>query len=636
MIASPALSWLPAADDWPGAVRRLPDAASPETWDILVQLANHALDLSQTTQLDRRLRKLFPAPPAFLATRPVRLALIGSSTLDHLQAGIRVGGLRRGLYVEIVAGDYGQYTADLMNPRSPLRETQPDTLLLALDAAHVVGRLDPSSDAAAVSGWLDGVCAQLVALWRIARAEMGARVIQQALLPVAPGLLGQNEHRMPGSPASIIAAFNARLRTLADAEGVALLAVDTWAAQDGLSAWHDPMLWHRAKQDIHPAAAPVYGDLVGRLLAAWQGRSRKALVLDLDNTLWGGVIGDDGLQGIALGQGSALGEAHWAFQSYVKSLASRGVILAVCSKNELANALEPFERHTEMVLKRDDIASFVANWSDKAHNLRQIAAELNIGLDALVFADDNPAERAIVRRELPMVAVPELPEEPALFASTIARGGYFEAVALSAEDFARGRQYQDNLARQTLRESASDMEGYLSSLAMSAQCGPFSEIDRTRVVQLINKTNQFNLTTRRYTDSEVEAAMRDPGVLTLQVRLLDRFGDNGIIALVIARPGEAGGSELEIDTWLMSCRVLGRGVEQLTLNLVAARAARLGAGALRGRYRPSAKNGMVAEHYARLGFKPTGAEGSETLWRLDLDGYAPLPHHIQIAEAETA
>ena len=285
-----------------------------------------------------------------------------------------------------------------------------------------------------------------------------------------------------------------------------------------------------------------------------------------------------------------------------------------------------------MVLKRDDIACFVANWQDKAHNLRQIAAELNIGLDALVFADDNPAERAIIRQELPMVAVPELPEDPAFYAETIARGGYFEAVTLTSEDFARSHQYQENVARQALKESASDMDSYLCSLAMVAHASAFRETDRARVVQLINKTNQFNLTTRRYTEAEVEAAIADPRVLTLQIRLLDRFGDNGIIALLIGRFLD-GTATLEIDSWLMSCRVLGRGMEQATLNLLVDGARALGAETLLGRYRPTAKNGMVSEHYARLGFEAVAPEGDETLWRLDLARCAPLPHHIEtIAE----
>jgi FkbH-like protein len=377
---------------------------------------------------------------------------------------------------------------------------------------------------------------------------------------------------------------------------------------------------------VHPGAAPLYGDLVGRLLAARQGRSRKCLVLDLDNTLWGGVIGDDGMEGIALGNGTALGEAFLELQYYAKELTRRGVILAVCSKNDEANALEPFEKHPDMVLRRGDIACFVANWNDKAANLREIARRLNIGTDALVFADDNPAERAIIRRELPEVAVPELPEEPGLYAATIAAGGYFEAVRLTAEDRERAAQYQANLAREQAQAaldsgSETDMQGYLESLEMVLQWGRIDPISAPRIVQLVNKTNQFNLMTRRTTDEAVAALMHDDAALHLHLRLIDKFGNNGIIAVVI---GERRGDAMHVTDWLMSCRVLKRGVEAATLNLVAAESRRLGARRVIGTYRPTAKNGMVRDHYESLGFQPAGAESDGvTTWELDLDRFVP-------------
>ena len=283
-------------------------------------------------------------------------------------------------------------------------------------------------------------------------------MIHQLALPVHPPLLGSNEHRLAGSRAGFIAALNAELRRLADSDGVDVLALDEQAARDGIAAWHNPELWHRAKQEVTPAAAPMYGDLVMRLVAAHRGRSYKALVIDLDNTIWGGVVGDDGVEGLVLGQGSALGEAFVQFQHYARELSRRGIILAVVSKNDEKNALEPFERHPEMALKRDDIASFIANWSDKPANLRAVAEELNIGLDALVFVDDNPFERDLVRRELPMVAVPEVTDDPTTYAQTLADAGYFEAVAITAEDRARSGQYQSNRQRNELKASATDLD----------------------------------------------------------------------------------------------------------------------------------------------------------------------------------
>jgi FkbH-like protein len=409
---------------------------------------------------------------------------------------------------------------------------------------------------------------------------------------------------------------------MAAQDGVDLVALDREAARDGLDAWHDAALWHRSKQEVTLRAAPAYGELVARLVAARAGRSYKCLVLDLDNTLWGGVIGDDGMDGIVIGQGSPLGEGFVAVQEYARELARRGIILAVSSKNDEANALEPFERHPDMVLRRADIACFRANWNDKASNIRAIAQELNIGLDALVFLDDNPFEREFVRTELPMVAVPEVPDDPAMVPAVLADAGFFESLGITAEDRERTAQYQENVARAQLRSESSDLEGYLRGLDMRMVWRRFDRMGLPRIVQLINKTNQFNLTTRRYTEQEVAAVMTDPAAFGLQIRLLDRFGDNGIIAIVIGRLGADG--VCGIDTWLMSCRVLGRQVEQATLNLVAATAAAMGADRLRGFYVPSAKNAMVKEHYAKLGFAPVSSDDSgASIAELALPGFAP-------------
>jgi FkbH-like protein len=342
------------------------------------------------------------------------------------------------------------------------------------------------------------------------------------------------------------------------------------------------------------------------------------------------VIGDDGPQGIRLGQGSAEGEAFVAFQHHVRDLSRRGVILAVVSKNDEAAALAPFDNHPEMVLRRDDIACFVANWNDKPGNIRAVAERLNIGLDAIAFADDNPFERALVRRELPMVAVPELPDEPALYARALSDAGCFDAVAVTQEDRARGAAYRANATRAALRDGDTDLDGYLESLDMVLRWRRFDRAGLPRIVQLINKTNQFNLRARRYTDAEAEALIGDDVSLALQLRLTDRFGDNGVIAVVIGKPD---GDALFLDTWLMSCRVLGRGVEQATMNLLAAEAGRIGAAALVGEYRPTPRNGMVRRHYPSLGFVPTGAadDGAET-WRRGVGDFVPFATSIAIEE----
>jgi FkbH-like protein len=281
-----------------------------------------------------------------------------------------------------------------------------------------------------------------------------------------------------------------------------------------------------------------------------------------------------------------------------------------------------------MLLKSGDIACFVANWSDKADNLRAIAEQLNIGLDSLVFADDNPFERSLVRAALPMVAVPELGDDPVHYTRIISDAGYFEAIAITQEDRARAGQYQDNLLREQLRSSATDLPAYLRSLNMQLLWRRFDQIGLSRIVQLINKTNQFNLTTRRYAAEDVQAVMRDARAFGLQLRLLDRFGDNGIIAIVIGRMDAAAPGDLVIDTWLMSCRVLGRQVEAATLNLIAAQARLLGARRLVGEYVPSAKNAMVRDHYEKLGF--TGQAGGRAV--LDLEGFAEAEIFIDVKE----
>ncbi len=613
------MGWLgPSADV--NAEVRTAAATGTATFTELVRLANLRLDFAQTNRLDKTLQKVQVRICAEHGPRTLKLAVLSSSTVDHLLPGLRVAALRRNCRLQTFVGDYGQYRQALQDDHSPLFQFQPDVILFAFHAAHVLGPAHPAMDAETADGLVDRAVEDVRNVWRLARRRFRGQILQQTLLPVLQPLMGQNERRLPASGVNLIERVNLRLAELADADQIDLLALDRVLLRDGLDAWHDPVYWHRAKQEIAPPAAAAYGDMAARLIAAQQGWSAKCLVLDLDNTLWGGVIGDDGLEGIRLGQGSALGESYVEFQTFVRDLGRRGVILAVCSKNEPAQARLPFERHPDMVLKPDDIACFVANWGDKAANLRSIAEQLNIGIDSLVFVDDNPFERNLVRRELPVVRVPELPEDPAFYSRCIADAGYFEALRLAPEDFERGPQYRANLVREQARDSHTDLQGYLASLEMTLLWQPFDEVGLQRIVQLINKTNQFNLTTRRYTQSEVLAIMRQPGAMTLQLRLVDKFGDNGVIGVVI---GGREGDAIVLDAWLMSCRVLGRQVELATLNVVAAEALRLGAARLVGTYLPTKKNGMVEDHYRKLGFSQVGGGNGASTWQLQLAPFEP-------------
>ncbi|WP_299360478.1 HAD family hydrolase [uncultured Paracoccus sp.] len=629
------LSWLPEHPDLGRALSGARAIADPmDRLRAAVRLAGHDRDVVATGRVDRLagdgLRGGGPDGIAANGLSPLRIAVLSSHTVDHLIPAIRVAGLNHRMALSIHVGAYGLYRQALLNGDPELADFAPQLVVLALDMAAVLPGLPLGTSQDEVEAAVAAAVEDLRLLWRQIRARYGAQPVQQTLVDPSPSLFGSFDGLVPASPASLCARLNAAIRSAAREDGALLLDVD-WQLPPrwGEAERVDPVRWHQAKQLVNPTFAPLYGDLVARVAAALAGRSRKCLVLDLDNTVWGGVVGDDGVEGIRLGQGSAEGEAFLAFQRYAARLAERGVILAVCSKNDDAVARAAFDQHPEMALRHSDIACFVANWTDKATNLREIARRINIGTDSLVFVDDNPAERALVRRELPEVAVPELPDDVSYYAARIAQAGYFEAASLTGDDLSRSRSYAANAQRAAAMETATDMDGYLRSLEMRLTVREIGPIDRPRAAQLINKSNQFNLTTRRRTEQELEALLKDPSALGYGFRLSDRFGDNGLISVILARPDAAWpDDDLLIDTWLMSCRVLGRGVEAAALATLAKAAIRRGAAALIGEYRPSGRNGMVASHYERLGFSPvetpSGAAADARFWRLPLAG-ADLP-----------
>jgi len=593
----------------------------------VIALATAAADETQLTRLAKLARDIVCRDDIVGLDR-IKLGVLGDGTLSLLGPAIAGSALRHAAAVQVVEGDYSRAVQEATDPESALRRAGLDMALVASDG-RLLGLDRAAEDADAAEARVAAAFQRIRMIVEGLRpAVRGAMVVQTVVPPLEP-LFGSFDRLEPGSPFAMVDALNRRLADWARDGGVVLADVARLAAAVGYEAWDEPRHWHASKLPFSPALLPVYGDLIGRTIGAIMGRARKCLVLDLDNTLWGGVIGDDGLAGIQLGQGSAAGEAFLAVQRLALELRSRGVVLAVCSKNEEDAAWSPFREHPDMLLREDHIAVFQANWTDKAANLRAIAQALNIGLDALVFLDDNPAERAQVRREIPAVAVPELPDDPALYPRTLAAAGYFEAVAFSKEDRERAGYYQANAKRAASLQATGDMDSYLASLDMVCSIGPVDPVTRPRVAQLINKSNQFNLTTRRYSEAEVAAVEADPRRHAIQVRLTDAFGDNGIISVVIA---ETGHDAWEIDTWLMSCRVLGRRVEEAVLAHLAAAARQAGAKALVGRYAPSAKNRMVAEHYDKLGFERVseGPDGSVS-YRLALTRWvAPnLPMRVE-------
>lgn len=622
-----ALHWLPPAGDLTAALEAARNHDDPSgRWAGLMAIAGQRLDFLQTRKLDRALDGLLDGLPA--TTPRLRLAVLGSGSLEHLGPGIRIGALRRGLLVDVEIGPYGQWRQQVLDPASALYGFGPDAVLLVLDHATLLPDLPLTASKAEAEAAVDAAVGDLIAIWRRIR-DAAPTVIQQLPWSDEPSMFGHGERLIPGAPHALGDRLGRRIAEAAAEEGVVLLEIP--AASVGARHIGDPALWHHAKQAVSPAAVPWFGDQIARVLTALRGLSKKVLVLDLDNTLWGGVIGDDGVDGIVLGQGSAAGEAFAAFQHHAKRLSERGVLLAACSKNDAATVDAALAEHPEMVLRRNDFAAYEVGWGDKAAALRRIASSLSLGIDSLVFVDDNPAERALVRRELPAVAVPELPEAPELYARCIADAGYFEAVSFTAEDATRNAQYAANRQRRRMQSATTDMDGYLRELDMTLTVGPFRPVDVQRVAQLINKTNQFNLTTRRYTEAEVREMMSDPAVVTYAARLADRFGDNGLTSVVIGRRvPDDGGEAIEIDTWLMSCRILGRRIENAMLAVIASDAAALGGTRLIGRYRPTDRNRLVKDLYPGLGFAPVDESDGETAWELPLGVPPGPPDHLTV------
>jgi FkbH-like protein len=434
---------------------------------------------------------------------------------------------------------------------------------------------------------------------------------------------------VPGEPSNFLGSLNSELARRLPTY-VHINDVEALAAQHGVLNWFDARFWHHAKQPVSFQCLVPLVQNIAQIIGALFGRSAKCVVVDLDNTLWGGVVGDDGPDGLLIGEGTGIGEAYTEFQRYLLRLKERGVLLAVCSKNEPENARVPFQIRPEMVLKEEDFSAFIANWQPKSMNLLAIAEQLNIGTDALVFVDDNPAEREEIRQALPEVRVVELSSDPADYPRQLDQTGWLEILSISSEDRQRSRLYQQDRERQELRESTGDYASYLKSLDQRAVIASFDERHLERITQLTNKTNQFNLTTRRMSSSEIEAVMRSNDYLTAYVRLSDRFGDNGLVSLLV---GNRRDTELLIDLWLMSCRVFGRGVEQLLCNYIVDQARGGGIRTLRGRYIPTERNGLVREHYPSMGFTAAdGGDGEGEHWELDIAAYQPFDTPIVVVD----
>jgi FkbH-like protein len=627
-----ALPWLADAPaDFLARCRALPNDAPGQE---IARLASFRLSSQQSLVLSRAIARCRAQGAELKPLSPFRLAVLTNSTFDLVADGLPAAAARHAVALEVTSSAYDQIVQQVLDPDSNVNRSQPDAVLVAVDHRWLdidYPRLDSSAATSAVE---DAVRKLHLVVDSITTVARSTAILQT--VPVPPlSLLGSFDRRIPGSIRSMLDQLNDRIAGLCNEPGSYLLDAAAMAERVGTDTWFDPGQWAACKLPFSSGLFPAYAELLGRLLGAIRGKSRKCLVIDLDNTIWGGAIGDEGLEGIVIGQGSALGESFLSVQKAAIELRQRGIVLAVCSKNDHEVAIRAFREHPDMLLREEHMAVFQANWESKAANLEAIAQHLNLGLDSLVFLDDNPVERAQIRAALPMVAVPELPPDPSRIPWYISAAGYFEAVSFSNEDAKRAESYASDARRLAVKETTRDLGDYLSSLSMKIGFAPFDALGRQRIVQLINKTNQFNLTTRRYTEAEVKTLEADNSAYTLQVRLQDAFGDLGMIGVVICIAADD--AVWEIDSWLMSCRVLGRRVEEAVLAQIVREAGLRNIRQIVGIYIPTDRNHIVEAHYPKLGFKPIEAGAEHTAakrFALPVDSYVEpaLPFSVLVQE----
>jgi FkbH-like protein len=600
----------------------------PEFWAQLKSLTKSARDFDELFLLSSLRKKAHArklAQPGVVREK-IRLAILGGYSLYPLHDLIEHLCEMDGFPVELWQGDYDNYISEIMDDDSELYSFSPQVVFL-LPSERRCAYTGKLTDAKELQQAEAGrVVHSLLKLVRKVNEKTGAEVISTNFMLPARHDLGSFRSRTLGSDWTFRKWVNLELGLNAP-PFLHICDLEFLAHRHGGLHARDERAWFESKQPCSPALMVELARETAHLIASLKRAPKKLLILDLDNTVWGGVVADDGLEGIELGDTSPRGEAFKAFQKYVASLKQRGVLLAVCSKNDYASAAEPFEKHPDMVLKMEDIVSFKANWEPKSENIRAMAPELNLGLDSFVFVDDNPAEIEIVRQFAPEVATILLGPDPSDYVAQLADSRLFEPRSITGEDAERTDQYRSEAQRKALASSITDMASYLESLQMEAVISEFTPVDVPRLSQLINKSNQFNLTTHRRSEAEVTAVMNDKNFIGYSVRLKDRFGDHGLISIVI---GERAGDTMKIDTWLMSCRVLKRQVEEEVLNELVRLARLKGCRTLLGTYLPTPKNEMVRDFYGRMGFTLTSETEEKREFELRLGNFSPLETKIRI------
>lgn len=554
-----------------------------------------------------------------------RIAVLGGSTTAEVVDQLEIFLLARGIQPVFYQSEYNKYYEDALFPDAQLKNFQPDLVYLHTSAMNISQFPGVSDNSDSVEQLLANQLAHFQSVWDGIAQHLHCPIIQNNFELPWQRPLGNLDGSDVRGRSRFVAQLNERFaNAAAQRADLYIHDIHYLSARLGIDNWFSPRLWYLYKYALAMEMIPQLACHLSALMASVWGKSRKCLVLDLDNTLWGGVIGDDGLEGIQIGTESAEAEAYADFQRYIAQLKQRGIILAVCSKNDAVNAQSGFA-HPDSVLALADFAAFKANWEPKPQNVEAVAADINIGLDSLVFVDDNPAERDIVQAQLPVVAVPDIGSDVTEFVRILDRAALFESAAITADDLQRSGQYQGNVQRAAQQAQFASYDDFLKSLDMTADIQAFNTLYMERITQLINKTNQFNLTTKRFTQTEVEQMAANDACITLYGRLQDKFGDNGLIAVVA---GEIKKDELHLHLWLMSCRVLKRGMEMAMFEQLCQRARTKGVKKIIGVYLPTAKNAMVKNLYGELGFTKIKETATETAFEFDLKQALPS-HYIR-------
>lgn len=604
------------------------DGHHVEAWSKLAAEALACNDYAAAVALWKKLRQLDEVgglPSSFV---PLRIAILSGAGTEMLVEPLKLALTVAGFMPDLFVSGYDQFVTEMLDPNSRTVAFAPSVAIVVTTPFNVAVWPAPGANLAEAVEQAARACDFFLGPCQVMHERIGCEIVLNNLHALSARPSGNLGAKLPEDPHNFIRRVNVMLGDRAPSY-VHINDVAAMAEREGLDRWFDLRYWYLGKQPVAAGSVMEYARNTASIVSALFGRTKKCLILDLDDTLWGGVVGDEGVEGIELGEGNATGEAFKAFQIYLRALQRRGVMLAVCSKNDERTAELPFLKHPEMVLTRDDFVSFKANWLPKSDNVRAIASELAIGLDACVFVDENPAEREEIRRALPEVAVPEMTGDPSDYPGILDAARYFEAVSLTSDDRRRTEAYRSREASTRLSTASATLSDYLASLNMKAVVQPFDEVSLDRITQLTNKTNQFNLTTRRLTSSQLRQIAVDPGFVTRSVRLRDRLGAHGLVSVFFAREAD---HVLTIEGWLMSCRMINRGVEHLLLNEIVAEARKRSITDIVGIYVPTERNGIVANLYPSLGFSAAGESEGATLWRLRVDEARPLPTVIE-AEA---